>query len=766
MSALRLDTVIVVTLLAALSPVAVSAQGGFVAGARTIVTLDFATEPVGDVPKGLRPHFGTLDVVDKDGVHMLRASSPSDFVMHLPEDLPKNFTIEFDLIPKACCNPVDLMVEGVISGSRSSVSAQIEWDADHFAVVGGNPEMFQMDMPAAIAASLPSRRTKVALSFEDETIKMYTNGKWVYTLTNRRFMRKKILHISLGGQDEDKYAVYLASVRVADLATSIVASNAPLPNGVLVSPTTSGTITPTPTSTTTAPTPVATSPTTRTSPTVLSNAAAPTNLTAHGSPVAVWLNWDVVPGAVRYEISRAVRGTTTWTSLGTPPSYPDSPNFRDFFPDHTTTYTYRVAAFQSDGSYGLTTVDYAPPAPADPATFTAKQTGPGQVQFEWDFVPGGATKYFLTGPGTGNGIVVFAGAHMPGTKNHHTLSGIAAGTHTWTIATNWEPGGILTPNSSWPKTTATVTSASAGTHYRLVALGIKALAQSRDIDDARDGHGDEVYFSAVTNRTVLTGLPLPVTKAPNLSMVMSRTYGDQAVSVPYGREVTGTASPTGGIKSGDIVPPTLDLSAPTPPLKTNLFPLVVWDGILDDEGTVVVHPALFEDDINPIVHAMWAKLIFDEAQGGYQTPPPDVYAPTLRTADVIYRLSNSRSSASIQSIYFTDDPNSYAGVGINLFQCANRAVVISRRPCEAHGVDRPIGLRGAVYIADWAEHISVLSRRGIESALADRSTYPGWSPGTFVMKLYDQVPDLTKPGAERTEAVAAYEVYFRVERIP
>src|SRR5687767_13244302 len=211
----------------------ISAQGttgtGFVAGARTIVNLDFAAEPVGDVPKGLRPHFGKLDVVDKDGVHMLRASSPSDFVLHLPEVLPKNFTIEFDLIPKACCNPVDLMVEGVISGSRSPVSAQIEWDAEHFAVVGGHREneMFQMDMPAAIAAGLPSERTKVALSIEDETITMYTNGTRIYTLTNRRFVRRRLLHISLGGQDEDKYAVYLASVRVADLAPSIVASNAP-----------------------------------------------------------------------------------------------------------------------------------------------------------------------------------------------------------------------------------------------------------------------------------------------------------------------------------------------------------------------------------------------------------------------------------------------------------------------------------------------------------------------------------------------------------
>jgi len=204
-------------------------QGGatFAPGARTIFALDFAGTPIGDFPKGLRLLQGNLEVVDKDGMHMLRASSPSELVVTLPEALPKDFTLEFDLIPKACCNPVDLMVEGVISGSRSSISAQIEWDAEHFAVVGGSSASFQMDMPAAIAATLPGTRTKVALSFEDETIKMYTNGSRVFTLTGRKFVRDTLLRISLGGQDDDQYAVYLATVRVAELAPAVAVSNAP-----------------------------------------------------------------------------------------------------------------------------------------------------------------------------------------------------------------------------------------------------------------------------------------------------------------------------------------------------------------------------------------------------------------------------------------------------------------------------------------------------------------------------------------------------------
>ena len=214
---------------AVVAPLSAAAQvtsgTGFAPGARTIVDLNFAGTPVGQFPQGLRQLPGAkLEVVNKDGVHMLRASSPSEFVLPLPEALPKNFTLEIELIPKACCNPVDLAVEGVISGSRSAVSAQLEWDPDHFMIVGGNPEMFQMDMPAAIGAALPSTLTTVALSFEDETVRMYTNGQRVYTLSGRKFVRGRVLRISLGGTDDDQQAVYLARVRVADAATTIASS--------------------------------------------------------------------------------------------------------------------------------------------------------------------------------------------------------------------------------------------------------------------------------------------------------------------------------------------------------------------------------------------------------------------------------------------------------------------------------------------------------------------------------------------------------------
>jgi hypothetical protein len=47
---------------------------------------------------------------DRNGQHMLRASSPSEFLITLPQPLPPDVTVEVDLIPKRCCNPEDFML--------------------------------------------------------------------------------------------------------------------------------------------------------------------------------------------------------------------------------------------------------------------------------------------------------------------------------------------------------------------------------------------------------------------------------------------------------------------------------------------------------------------------------------------------------------------------------------------------------------------------------------------------------------------------------
>jgi hypothetical protein len=218
-------------LLAFILPAFSAAQGGFTPGSRDIFTLDFAAEPVSEFPKHIKLLKGNLEVVLKDGVRMLRASSEAEFLVPLPEALPQDFTLELDLIPKAGGNPADLMIEGTPARDRGDTSMEVVWSPTLLQAVGGG-EMFQMPMRDDLTRSLASQFTRVAARFQGETFTLYTNGQRLYTLTDRKFLRSRVLRVFLGGQDDKDYAVHLARLRIAAIggtATDRSRKRHPLP---------------------------------------------------------------------------------------------------------------------------------------------------------------------------------------------------------------------------------------------------------------------------------------------------------------------------------------------------------------------------------------------------------------------------------------------------------------------------------------------------------------------------------------------------------
>ncbi len=188
-----------------------------------LFVLDLAGTPLDEFPSAVKALNGVMTVVDKNGQHMLRASSPSEFLVTLPQLLPADFTLEVDLIPKSCCNPEDFMLEGTPTRNRGVASAELSWHSAHIMAVGGG-EMYQSDMPADLAASTPGNLTHVVVEFQGTKINLFTNGRRLYTL-DRQFVRGRVLRVWLGGQDEGLNAVYLAGLRVSAgaIASSLIA---------------------------------------------------------------------------------------------------------------------------------------------------------------------------------------------------------------------------------------------------------------------------------------------------------------------------------------------------------------------------------------------------------------------------------------------------------------------------------------------------------------------------------------------------------------
>jgi hypothetical protein len=153
--------------------------------------------------------------VQKNGVAMLRATSPSEFVLTLDAPLPQDFTILVELVPKSCCAPEDLGLEGTATLSESAGSAHLLWHTATQIVLGGG-ERYEGAVPESLRDALPGQLTRIVVVFQGNTVRMYTNGRRLYTLTDRRFVRGRVLRVFLGGQNSGTNAVPLAGLRVVE----------------------------------------------------------------------------------------------------------------------------------------------------------------------------------------------------------------------------------------------------------------------------------------------------------------------------------------------------------------------------------------------------------------------------------------------------------------------------------------------------------------------------------------------------------------------
>lgn len=238
---------------------------------------------------------------------------------------------------------------------------------------------------------------------------------------------------------------------------------------------------------------------------------------------------------------------------------------------------------------GNTGTAVTPATAVDPANFNARQTADGTVILTWDPVPG-AGSYMLGGPGTNVGVTV------NGTS--HTVTGIPQGAHTWTVATLYSPGGVLTTPEKWSKATLTVVSNRPTTGVYLVTVtGLVCLEPTADTSSTGifafgdpDGRGDEIRAGAYVRRFDR--------KTHQLLEYYSRQtlpYGDITVD-GLTRLQAGTQTSAGGIRAGDRIPTNLSVARVNPAQDTS-FPWRVWEGRLTDGiDVLLVSPSVWEFD--------------------------------------------------------------------------------------------------------------------------------------------------------------------------
>lgn len=195
----------------------------FVPGNRVIVFTDFSEDKVGNFARRLKFVSGAMDVVERDGVRMLRATSRSTFLIPVGKKLPERFTLEIDIIAPAVSGYEMLAFEGGAELDRGDKSAEVTWHNTGTLIIGsGLGAGSAVNIPEAMRPLVTGNLAHVRVLMDGPYFKMYTNERRMYNIPELSFKRDSVIRVFLRGSEEDGNAVYLASIRVAESETDVL----------------------------------------------------------------------------------------------------------------------------------------------------------------------------------------------------------------------------------------------------------------------------------------------------------------------------------------------------------------------------------------------------------------------------------------------------------------------------------------------------------------------------------------------------------------
>jgi OmpA-OmpF porin, OOP family len=190
----------------------------FVPGSRTIFFTDFSDDQVGNFPKRLTFKNGAMEVVELDGgQRALKASSYSQLLIPLPEVLPQKFTVELDVINRdsrgVAANTFEITGGGALNDSKFT---EVGWGHNGLSVSGGGVEGMSIMAKDADVARYVGHPASFRILGDGQALKLYADEKRLANIPNGGFQRGRTLALYLHGRDDEKNAVYVTRIRVAE----------------------------------------------------------------------------------------------------------------------------------------------------------------------------------------------------------------------------------------------------------------------------------------------------------------------------------------------------------------------------------------------------------------------------------------------------------------------------------------------------------------------------------------------------------------------
>jgi hypothetical protein len=197
----------------------------FVPGSKVLFYTDFSEDRVGNFARGLRYRSGPVEVIERDGVKLLRSTGQAEFLIPVGKKLPERFTLEIDAIaPRGSCACYDVIAfEGGAELDRGDASAEINWQPSGTTIISSafNRNM-EVEIPEAVQEQLKGSLVHVRVLMDGPYFKMYVNERRMYNIPVLPFRRDSVIRVVLHGTEEPDVAVFVTGIRVAESETDVL----------------------------------------------------------------------------------------------------------------------------------------------------------------------------------------------------------------------------------------------------------------------------------------------------------------------------------------------------------------------------------------------------------------------------------------------------------------------------------------------------------------------------------------------------------------
>src|SRR5688572_21369946 len=155
----------------------------FMPGNKVLFYTDFSEDRVGNFARGLKYVSGPAEVVERDGIKVLRATGTATFLVPVGKKLPQRFTLEIDAIaPAGGVLSRAVQFEGGARWVADAQSAAVSWNP-HGAFYEGSGKNISESVsptPDVMKSDITGNVTHLRVLMDSGYFKMYVNERRMY----------------------------------------------------------------------------------------------------------------------------------------------------------------------------------------------------------------------------------------------------------------------------------------------------------------------------------------------------------------------------------------------------------------------------------------------------------------------------------------------------------------------------------------------------------------------------------------------------------